>query len=603
MNGAERYNFDTLRNQITDELHNKDMPQRLYKSTNAIFSIIDAIVKTKGERWTAQALDSEGKPIFTQNEQVKFNEAFKPYIGVIIDYFDKDTFTGGANDIMYKPDVSKLSDMSKDFIKTKLTQTTGVIDDPTKMFGVDDIYARIYNKIGNIDATVNEYASKYGVLRLEKEHDLEPDPRVIPKPAAMAISEGVFALSTAVGFPIPPNITFEVLSKVKIPFRTIIFAIYLALDVTRISMGVSDRTTARKLLSIVLAILELLRGDWKKSILTFIGFYGMTPLIAGEVMKVFLSLFRKLSPQIQRDIVFGSLDATKSLIIGLLLSIFQITAPEEVRLPLIGVLEKIAQRKAEIDGELVDEGLSARPDYLSPTFEDLNNIQAVMSDKAYLCSCEFDTLIGAVDKSAIFRIILQILRIPVTKEYKELICGTGPCKPFVQEVVSSSMKDKQKADELQGEPTLDLPIQLNPDDILTAPVTPTKATVNAATNDPANAVEENNPANPEAEPEAEPKLEEAKPEPEPKAEAKPEPEPKAEAKPEPEPEPEPKLEEAKSEVKTKPEAKPEPEPEVKAKLEPEAKPEPELEVKTKVKAKPTVKGGRILHSRKRKPSI
>ena len=593
MNGAERYNFDTLRNQITDELHNKDMPQRLYKSTNAIFSIIDAIVKTKGERWTAQALDSEGKPIFTQNEQVKFNEAFKPYIGVIIDYFDKDTFTGGANDIMYKPDVSKLSDMSKDFIKTKLTQTTGVIDDPTKMFGVDDIYARIYNKIGNIDATVNEYASKYGVLRLEKEHDLEPDPRVIPKPAAMAISEGVFALSTAVGFPIPPNITFEVLSKVKIPFRTIIFAIYLALDVTRISMGVSDRTTARKLLSIVLAILELLRGDWKKSILTFIGFYGMTPLIAGEVMKVFLSLFRKLSPQIQRDIVFGSLDATKSLIIGLLLSIFQITAPEEVRLPLIGVLEKIAQRKAEIDGELVDEGLSARPDYLSPTFEDLNNIQAVMSDKAYLCSCEFDTLIGAVDKSAIFRIILQILRIPVTKEYKELICGTGPCKPFVQEVVSSSMKDKQKADELQGEPTLDLPIQLNPDDILTAPVTPTKATVNAATNDPANAVEENNPANPEAEPEAEPKLEEAKPEPEP--------EPKAEAKPELEPEP--KLEEAKSEVKTKPEAKPEPEPEVKAKLEPEAKPEPELEVKTKVKAKPTVKGGRILHSRKRKPSI
>ena len=591
MNGAERYNFDTLRNQITDELHNKDMPQRLYKSTNAIFSIIDAIVKTKGEGWTAQALDSEGKPIFTQNEQVKFNEAFKPYIGVIIDYFDKDTFTGGANDIMYKPDVSKLSDMSKDFIKAKLTQTTGVIDDPTKMFGVDDIYARIYNKIGNIDATVNEYASKYGVLRLEKEHDLEPDPRVIPKPAAMAISEGVFALSTAVGFPIPPNITFEVLSKVKIPFRTIIFAIYLALDVTRISMGVSDRTTARKLLSIVLAILELLRGDWKKSILTFIGFYGMTPLIAGEVMKVFLSLFRKLSPQIQRDIVFGSLDATKSLIIGLLLSIFQITAPEEVRLPLIGVLEKIAQRKAEIDGELVDEGLSARPDYLSPTFEDLNNIQAVMSDKAYLCSCEFDTLIGAVDKSAIFRIILQILRIPVTKEYKELICGTGPCKPFVQEVVSSSMKDKQKADELQGEPTLDLPIQLNPDDILTAPVTPTKATVNAATNDPANAVEENNPANPEAEPEAEPKLEEAKPEPEP--------EPKAEAK------PEPKLEEAKSEVKAKPEAKPEPEPEpeVKAKLEPEAKPEPELEVKTKVKAKPTVKGGRILHSRKRKPSI
>ena len=550
MNGAERYSFDTLRSQITDELHNKDMPQRLYKSTNAIFSIIDAIVKTKGEGWTAQALDSEGKPIFTQNEQVKFNEAFKPYIKVILDYFDngKDTFSGGADDALYKPDISALSNMSKDFIEKKVTQATGVVKtppDPTKMFGVDDIYARIYNKIGNIDATVNEYASKYGVLRLEKEHDLESDPRVIPQPAAMAISEGVFALSTAVGFPIPPNITLEVLSKIKIPFRTIVFAIYLALDVTRISMGVSDRTTARKLLSIVLAILELLRGDWKKSILTFIGFYGMTPLLAGEVMKVFLSLFRKLSPQLQRDIVFGSLDATKSLIIGLLLSIFQITAPEEVRLPLIGVLEKIAQTKAKIDSDLVDEGLSARPDYLSPTFEDLNNIQAVMTDKAYICSCEFDTLIGAVDKSAIFRIILQILRIPVTKEYKELMCGTGPCKPFVQEVVSESMKDKQKADELQGEPTLELPVQLNPDDILTAPVAP-------ATNAAANAVEENNPANPEAEP-------------------------------------------AKAEAKA--------EPEVKAKPEAEVKAEPEPEVKAEEVKATTVKGGRILHSRKRKTSI
>jgi hypothetical protein len=142
------------------------------------------------------------------------------------------------------------------------------------------------------------------------------------------------------------------------------------------------------------------------------------------------------------------------------------------------------------------------------------------------------------------------------------------------------MKDKEAVDELQGSPTINLPVQLNTKDILTAPVAPTNAT--------ANAVEENNPANPEAELEAEPKLEEAKPEP------------KAEAKPELEPE----LEEAKSEVK--PEAKSEVKPE--AKLEPEVKAEPEennpsvINQKRK-KAKPTVKGGRILHSRKMKSSI
>ena len=555
MNGAERYNFDRLRDQITNELHKKEMPQRLYSSTDAIFRIIDAIVKTKGEGWAAQ-IDNEGKPLFTQNEQVKFTEAFKPYIQVIIDYFDdgKDILSGGA-DTMYKPDISKISGMSKDFIKTKLTQTTGIIDDPTKMVGPDDIYARIINKIGNIDSTVNNYASKYGILRLEKEHDLEADPRIIPQPAAAVISEGVLALSTAVGFPIPPNITLEVLSKIKIPFRTILFIIYLTLDITRISMAVSDKVTGRKLLSIMLAILELLRGDWKKAILTFIGFYGMTPLIAGEVGKVFLSLFGKLSPQLQDNIIFGSLDATKSLIVGLLLSIFQITAPEEVRLPLIGVLEKIAQRKADIDGILVDEELSARPDYLSPTFEDLNNIQAVMSDRAYLCSCEFDNLIEAVDKSAIIRIVLQILRIPVTREYKEYTCGKGPCKSFVKEVVSESIKNKKQAEELQNSPTLQLPVSLNPDDILTAPIK-----INDALTDMTNAVL---PSNKKVEAEETDKADKAVTE---------------EAE---------KAEKAVTEETDKAE---------KAVTE-------EAEKSKKLPSKPTTKGGRILHSRKRKPSM
>ena len=215
--------------------------------------------------------------------------------------------------------------------------------------------------------------------------------------------------------------------------------------------------------TIVLAIAELLRGDWKKAVLTFIGYYGMTPLLFGQLMKAYLSLFRMLSPQLQQSIIFGSLDASKSLLIGLLLSIFQVTAPEEVRLPLIGILEKIAQRKAEIDGTLEDENLSARPDYLAPTFEDLNNIQAVMSDDAYICSCEFEDLLAAVNKSAIIKIVLQILRIPVNKDFKEYKCGQGPCKKFVPLVVEQAKKDKEEKESLEkpiSEDDLQIPVDL-----------------------------------------------------------------------------------------------------------------------------------------------
>jgi hypothetical protein len=222
-----------------------------------------------------------------------------------------------------------------------------------------------------------------------------------------------------------------------------------------------------------LAIAELLKGDWKKAVLTFIGYYGMTPLLVGELMKIFVSLFRMLSPQLQQSIIFGSLDASKSLLIGLLLAIFQVTAPEEVRLPLIGILEKIAQRKAEIDGTLEDANLSARPDYLAPTFEDLNNIQAVMSDDAYICSCEFEDLLAAVNKSAIIKIVLQILRIPVNKEFKEYKCGPGPCKKFVPLVVQQAKKDKEEKEKVSkpfSESNFQNPIDLNPASILTRKV-------------------------------------------------------------------------------------------------------------------------------------
>jgi hypothetical protein len=50
-----------------------------------------------------------------------------------------------------------------------------------------------------------------------------------------------------------------------------------------------------------------------------------------------------LDPQIQESIIYGTLDSAKSFIIGFLLAIFQVSAPEDIRIPLIGSLEKIAK--------------------------------------------------------------------------------------------------------------------------------------------------------------------------------------------------------------------------------------------------------------------
>jgi hypothetical protein len=489
LSGSQSYTFNELRERINDELLNEHMPERLYKSTDGIMRVINAIVKTNGNGWAAQVLNNKGNPLLTNEEQERFTEVFQPYLESIIDFFGGDEeIRGGA----YKPDISKMSGMSKDFLKTKAAQATYSFPippiNPLEMASVDDLYSKIYHKIGNVNSTVNEYASKYGVLKLEKEHDLEEDIRVIPPPAAMGISQGVLALSTAAGFPIPPNITLEVLSKIKVPFRTIVFTIYLILDIARIAIGIVGPASGRKIMSLLLSILELLRGDWKKALLTIIGYYGAIPLLIGELMKVFLTLFRMFSPQIQHSIIFGSLDAAKSFIVGFLLAVFQVTAPEQVRLPLIGILEKVAQHKAKMDGTLQDIGLSARPAYLSPTWQDLNNIQAVFSDEAYICSCEFRQLVDAINQATIIRIILGILRIPVNEDMIMYKCGKGPCKDFVTSVVSEA-KDDTEAQKKADEP-LSLNIFKSPAFSSSPSITGTVNTATAAVTDAKNAATE-----------------------------------------------------------------------------------------------------------------
>lgn len=441
MNGVKRHTFTHLSRQINGALANDDIFSNLGHSVSGIVQIMKAIHDTKGEQWASEVKDDKGIPLLSREEQQRFTEAFQPYLKDILAFFETPTHKGGNID----PTVANLTGLSEDELQSKMNTIGSTASDPSghpdQMVGIDDIYAKIMDRIGRVDATINDYASQYGILHLEKEHDLGHDFQVIPDPLVGVISSGVGSL-TATG-PIGMQKTAEFLKKIKIPFRTIVFAIHLFLDITRVTAGMSGMDYNRKVLSILVSLLELLRGDWKKAILSFIGYYGMTPMLFGQVLKVFITLFRMLSPTLQDTFLFGALDSTKSLLIGFLLAIFQITASEEVRLPLIGMMEKIARKKAEIDGILVEEGLSARADHFAPTFEDFNNLQSLMDDPEFICSTEYEELIEQVDKTSVIHMILQILRIPVTKEFRQFRCGTKPSKPFLTMIVSKAKEDKR----------------------------------------------------------------------------------------------------------------------------------------------------------------
>ena len=445
-----RENIDQLRNQITSALSDRNIVHHLKQSTDGVIDVLLAIGTKEKDQWATHVKG------LTPTEQQQFTEVFRPHVDSIRTIFHPSAshppmrhppmrhppMKGGQavakapSNAPSEPTFAEQANMSEEEVQSKVEQSTGKSSDPTSnpetMTGLDNIYAKVMQRIGQVNSVVDGYASQYGVLKLEKQYDMDHDIRLVPDPVILFLE------------PVTGPAASIFLKKIKVSFRTIVFIVYLVLDIARITAAVAGNDYNRKVLSVMVSLLELLRGDWKKAMLSFMGFYGMTPLLIGQQVKIFLTLFRMLSPTFQDTFIYGAFDATKSFFIGLLLTIFQITAPEEVRAPLIGILEKIARKKAEIDGILIDADLSARADHFAPTFEDFNNIQSLMDDPAFICSTEYEKLIEIINTTSVINMILQILRIPVSKEFRAYRCGTKPSKPFLTLIVDQSKKDKEK---------------------------------------------------------------------------------------------------------------------------------------------------------------
>ena len=81
-----------------------------------------------------------------------------------------------------------------------------------------------------------------------------------------------------------------------------------------------------------------------------------------------------------------------------------------------------------------------------------------MDDPEFICSTEYEKLIEIINTTSVINMILQILRIPVSKEFRAYRCGTKPSKPFITLLVDQSKKNKEK--EKLAEPISDANTQM-----------------------------------------------------------------------------------------------------------------------------------------------
>ena len=225
------------------------------------------------------------------------------------------------------------------------------------------------------------------------------------------------------------------------------------MDITRIAVSVHGNETGRKLLSIVVAILDLVRGDWKKAILTFVGYYGSSPLLIGQALKTYLTVIQMLSPTIQIKLPYFMYDSVKSMMFGVLLSIVQIGAPKPVRDQLEQMLSTLSNVQRDIDAKLnaLNPPLSSRPDYLKVDFSNLNDLQAILDDPVYICSKEHrdaveNLLANAKEGAPIIQFILSLMRYPYTRGMTQYLCDKNAEKSYVDLLVAEGL-DREKTEE------------------------------------------------------------------------------------------------------------------------------------------------------------
>lgn len=382
----------------------KDDPEILKKKVYETFSgvaflALEAKDAKYKKGWASKLVDRHGDPLFGKKEANILESAAK----TIIEPMFKMNQKGG------EPGLKPSSTMSMIQQKNPIN-----IDD----ISIDKAFWKVRELFSTIDKNVKTFSRELGPFRFFYDRQLD------------------FRVPLPIPIPAPP---FVALVMVPIPPRAIPIIIGLIVEAIRLtfSVGPLSNDTTRKTLSLVLGLIDILKGDWKQGILSMIGFFGEAPLLAGVFSKIVINLMEFIAPDIQDKLILDLYQSGKSLCIGFLLWGFANFAPELARaaareqFDLIKKLVtdangKIEQVEAAMQKSLDPVGLKINfkdiPENFVPTFDDIQNLQAVIRQPTIYCSKEFQEAIEPLRKLPIMRLILELMSIPTDKESLEADC-------------------------------------------------------------------------------------------------------------------------------------------------------------------------------------
>jgi len=211
-----------------------------------------------------------------------------------------------------------------------------------------------------------------------------------------------------------PQAILPYIGPVKISKYTIIPTINYILEACRLLVITNkfNNPLLRKILSVVIAILDVLRGEWKKGILSLLGVYNREALLIGIVGKTALMMYNWISPNIQNkleEVVYAS---TKSMMVGAWLHVLGIVAPDHIR-------QKI--NKIIVLGDFPEH--------------DIQKLQKIFQDKEIVCKLRLN--IESAREEPPIRIVLELLNVP------------GDLEAFCNGIESGPMVDNPSIPEIK----------------------------------------------------------------------------------------------------------------------------------------------------------
>lgn len=349
-------------------------------------------------------------PLFTEEQARSLEEAWKA-----TPLFAKEGQTGGGHD----PGVLELFDQHTEWVlggSTKQSGGAGSLRQFTskvgsvvgaalgnanpEWFSPDHHIGSFWNTLDTLDTELTNFSKQYGLMALES---VAPDPKFI-------IPLGPF--------PLP----------VMIPVKMVLPMINVVLEILRYlgpKIPLLGRFTQAPL-SILLALLDLARGNLYHALFSMLGIFGRSPMVTGMILKIVRDAFMLISPNIRTELRSALYKSSKSFVVGFFFWLFTVVSPEIIRRPIVALLgrvqnlvetynltaERLSEKATTALAGVATVEFPQLPSERIPSFSDLYLIQEYIQMPQVYCHPDVDTLLQSMRSIPPLALFFDLMNIP-----------------------------------------------------------------------------------------------------------------------------------------------------------------------------------------------